>query len=43
MPCFLPEAFVLSGTFFFKLSSVVILTAGTIFVMWLGEKLPIKV
>jgi preprotein translocase subunit SecY len=31
-----PQAFVLSGTFF-RLSSVIILTAGTIFVMWLGN------
>jgi preprotein translocase subunit SecY len=38
----LPEtAFVLSG-FFFKFSSVVILTAGTVFVMWLGEKITDK-
>jgi len=36
-----PEAFVLSG-FFFKFSSVVILTAGTMFVMWLGEKITDK-
>ncbi len=36
-----PEAFVLSG-FFFQFSSVVILTAGTIFVMWLGEKITDK-
>jgi preprotein translocase subunit SecY len=35
------SAFVLSG-FFFKFSSVVILTAGTIFVMWLGEKITDK-
>jgi len=35
------SAFVLSG-FFFKLSSVVILTAGTMFVMWLGEKITDK-
>lgn len=35
----LPEtAFVLQGTFFW-ISSVVILIAGTIFVMWLGEKI----
>lgn len=34
-------AFVLSG-FFFKFSSVVILTAGTMFVMWLGEKITDK-
>jgi preprotein translocase subunit SecY len=38
----LPEsAFILSG-FFFKFSSVVILTAGTVFVMWLGEKITDK-
>lgn len=36
-----PQAFVLSG-FFFKFSSVVILTAGTMFVMWLGEKITDK-
>jgi preprotein translocase subunit SecY len=36
-----PEAFVLSG-FFFKFSSVVILTAGTMFVMWLGERITDK-
>jgi preprotein translocase subunit SecY len=34
-------AFVLSG-FFFKFSSVVILTSGTMFVMWLGEKITDK-
>jgi len=33
-----PEAFVLKGTFF-TISSVLILTAGTMFVMWLGEKI----
>ncbi|NSW93235.1 MAG: preprotein translocase subunit SecY [Bacteroidales bacterium] len=38
----LPQsAFVLSG-FFFKFSSVVILTAGTMFVMWLGERITDK-
>ncbi|HLN54714.1 MAG TPA: preprotein translocase subunit SecY [Bacteroidales bacterium] len=38
----LPEsAFVISGTFF-TISSVIILTAGTIFVMWLGEKITDK-
>src|SRR5512133_1501507 len=38
----LPEsAFILQG-FFFQFSSVVILTAGTIFVMWLGEKITDK-
>jgi preprotein translocase subunit SecY len=35
-------AFVLANGFFFKFSSVVILTAGTIFVMWLGEKITDK-
>jgi preprotein translocase subunit SecY len=37
----LPEAFVISGTFF-TISSVIILTAGTMFVMWLGEKITDK-
>jgi preprotein translocase subunit SecY len=36
-----PSAFILEG-FFFKFSSVVILTAGTMFVMWLGEKITDK-
>jgi preprotein translocase subunit SecY len=36
-----PTAFVTSG-FFFKFSSVVILTSGTMFVMWLGEKITDK-
>ncbi len=35
------SAFVLSG-FFFKFSSVVILTAGTMFIMWLGERITDK-
>ena len=35
------SAFILSG-FFFKISSVIILTAGTMFVMWLGEKITDK-
>ncbi len=35
------EAFVLTGTLF-TVSSVIILTAGTIFVMWLGEKITDK-
>jgi len=35
------SAFILSG-FFFKFSSVIILTAGTMFVMWLGEKITDK-
>jgi preprotein translocase subunit SecY len=34
-------AFILTGTFF-TISSVVILTAGTMFVMWLGEKITDK-
>ncbi len=33
-----PEAFIVTGTFF-TISSVIILTAGTMFVMWLGEKI----
>jgi len=38
----LPEtAFILKGTFF-TLSSVTILTAGTLFVMWLGERITDK-
>lgn len=38
----LPEsAFVISGTFF-TISSVIILTAGTMFVMWLGERITDK-
>lgn len=38
----LPEsAFVLSGTFF-TISSVIILTSGTMFIMWLGEKITDK-
>jgi len=36
-----PAAFVLSGTFF-SVSSVIILTAGTMFVMWLGERITDK-
>jgi preprotein translocase subunit SecY len=35
------SAFILGGTFF-QISSVIILTAGTIFVMWLGEKITDK-
>ncbi len=35
------SAFILTG-FFFKFSSVVILTAGTMFVMWLGERITDK-
>jgi preprotein translocase subunit SecY len=38
----LPEtAFIIKGTFF-TISSVIILTAGTMFVMWLGEKITDK-
>ncbi len=36
-----PEAFVMNG-FFFMLSSIIILVAGTMFVMWLGEKITDK-
>ncbi|TFH39594.1 MAG: preprotein translocase subunit SecY [Bacteroidia bacterium] len=36
-----PSAFILGGSFF-KASSIVILTAGTMFVMWLGEKITDK-
>jgi len=35
------SAFILTGTFF-TLSSVIILTSGTMFVMWLGEKITDK-
>jgi preprotein translocase subunit SecY len=35
------SAFIITGTFF-TVSSVIILTAGTIFVMWLGEKITDK-
>jgi preprotein translocase subunit SecY len=35
------SAFIITGTFF-TISSVIILTAGTIFVMWLGEKITDK-
>ncbi|MDX9929542.1 MAG: preprotein translocase subunit SecY [Bacteroidales bacterium] len=35
------DAFVISGRFF-EISSVIILTAGTMFVMWLGEKITDK-
>ena len=36
------SAFVLENGFFFKLSSTIILTAGTMFVMWLGERITDK-
>jgi preprotein translocase subunit SecY len=35
------SAFILTGTFF-TISSVIILTAGTMFIMWLGEKITDK-
>jgi len=35
------SAFILTGTFF-QISSVIILTAGTMFVMWLGERITDK-
>jgi preprotein translocase subunit SecY len=35
------SAFILGGTFF-QVSSVIILTAGTMFIMWLGEKITDK-
>jgi preprotein translocase subunit SecY len=36
-----PEAFILKGIYF-KISSILLLTAGTIFIMWLGEKITDK-
>lgn len=33
---------IINNTFFFKISSVIILTSGTIFCMWLGEKITDK-
>ncbi len=36
-----PEA-IISNTIFFKISSVMILTSGTVFCMWLGEKITDK-
>jgi len=36
------EAILVSNTFFFTLSSVIILVSGTIFCMWLGEKITDK-
>ncbi|MDH5610730.1 MAG: preprotein translocase subunit SecY, partial [Cyclobacteriaceae bacterium] len=36
------EAIVLANGFLFKVSSMIILTAGTIFTMWLGEKITDK-
>ncbi|MGB8491341.1 MAG: preprotein translocase subunit SecY [Bacteroidales bacterium] len=38
----LPATAFVMNSFFFKFSSVVILTAGTMFVMWLGEKITDK-
>ncbi len=37
-----PDAFMLSNTVTFVVSSVIILTTGTIFAMWLGEKITDK-
>ncbi len=37
-----PEAFVMGQSFMFYLSSVIILVTGTIFAMWLGEKITDK-
>ena len=36
-----PSAFIMGGTFF-QISSVIILTCGTMFVMWLGERITDK-
>jgi preprotein translocase subunit SecY len=36
------SAFILGNTFFFTFTSVVILTCGTMFVMWLGERITDK-
>ncbi len=36
------DAIVIANPFFFKISSVIILTSGTIFCMWLGEKITDK-
>ena len=36
-----PSAFIISGSFF-TISSVIILTAGTMFIMWLGERITDK-
>lgn len=36
------SAAIISNTFFFKFTSVIILTSGTIFCMWLGEKITDK-
>ena len=38
----IPAEAIISNTFFFKFTSVVILTSGTIFCMWLGEKITDK-
>jgi preprotein translocase subunit SecY len=38
----IPESAFLSDTYFFKFTSVLILTAGTMFVMWLGERITDK-
>ncbi|MBN2519955.1 MAG: preprotein translocase subunit SecY [Bacteroidales bacterium] len=36
-----PEAFVMNPTYF-RISSIIIMTAGTMFIMWLGEKITDK-
>lgn len=38
----IPAEAIIENTFFFKFTSVVILTSGTIFCMWLGEKITDK-
>ena len=38
----IPAEAIISNTFFFKFTSVIILTSGTIFCMWLGEKITDK-
>jgi preprotein translocase subunit SecY len=38
----IPESAFLNDTYFFKVTSVLILTAGTMFVMWLGERITDK-
>lgn len=37
-----PAAFIMEYGFFFKLSAIIVLIAGTMFVMWLGEKITDK-
>ena len=38
----IPSEAIIDNTFFFKFTSVIILTSGTIFCMWLGEKITDK-